>query len=132
MKAVIRSAILHIWPSIGPLTDLVTPDDEAGRRFTIENRSEDLVIIRTEQGSSIKVNRAAFEEALLYLVENKHGNSNPCEIRSSQIFDKAGPLCRATRALNGGTRVISYIVPVLVSVGLLGVSGTRPNTVWLV
>ena len=132
MKSVINSAILHIWPSIAALTGLKTPDDEVGRSFAIANHSENFVVICTEEGSKIKINREAFAEALLYLIEYKHGSSNPCEIRSSQILDKAGPLCKATRTLNGGTRVISYIVPILVSVGFLGVSGVRPNAVWLV
>jgi hypothetical protein len=42
-----------------------------------------------------------------------------------------GPLDEATRIHSGGTMVIPYIVPILAATGIVGLSGERPNRVWL-
>lgn len=132
MDALLNTSLLYVWEGIEPLTGLKTPDNAVGRGFTITNVSQNAVSIETEAGSPITIQRTAFLEALRYLAAHGHDTANPCEIRSNQLAQESGPLCAATRAANGNTRVINYIVPILVAVGLLGVSGTRPNTTWLV
>lgn len=131
MDALLNTSLRHVWSRIESLTGLETPDDAVGRGFTITSVSQDAVGITTEAGSPITIQRAAFLEALRYLAAHGHDTANPCEIRSNQLAQESGPLCAATRAVNGNTRVINYIVPILVAVGLLGVSGIRPNTTWL-
>lgn len=131
MYALLNAAIEHIWSQIAGLDGLTTPDDRAARAFTITAVSQGAVEIATEAGSPLAIRRAAFVETLHYLVANHHVDSNPCEIRSSQLSELSGPLCAATRAVNGNTRVINYIVPILEAVGILGSSGVRRNTTWL-
>jgi hypothetical protein len=131
MDALLNASLSHVWPTIGSLTRLETPDDAVGRGFKIANFGQEAVRIETEAGSPITIQRVAFLEALRYLLKHGHDTEHPCEIRSNQVAEQAGPLCAATREVNGNTRVINYIVPILVEVGLLGVSGTRPNTTWL-
>jgi hypothetical protein len=132
MNALLDTAIDHIWGQIATLRDLVTPDNAVGRTYTITGVNPGAVIIETEAGSPLTIQRAAFIETLRYLVENRHVASHPCEIRSNQLSEQSGPLCRATRAVNGNTRVINYIVPILTAVGILECSGKRPNSTWLV
>ncbi|WP_143129089.1 hypothetical protein [Variovorax sp. PDC80] len=132
MNALLNAALSHIWPRIQSLSDMKTPDDSLGRDFTIDDVGHDAVRIATAAGSLITIQRAAFMAALRYLVENGHGASSPCEIRSNQVAEESGPLCLIARAANSNTRVINYIVPILARLGILGVGGTRPNTTWLI
>lgn len=131
MDALLNMVVDHFWPQIGKLTGLKTPDDVAGKYFTIKKISQNTVEIATEAGSSITIRREAMLEALRYLINHNHNVSNSCEIHSNQIAEQSGPLCRATRGVNSNTRVINYIVPILAAVGILAVSGTRPNSTWL-
>lgn len=131
MDALLNAAIDHIWPKIGDMQTLTTPDDATGKNFHISSVGPNSVGITTEGGSSLMIQRIAFIEAIRYLVLNGHSKTNPCEIRSHQHAENSGPLCAATRAVNGNTRVINYIVPILVAVGILGCRGARPNTAWL-
>lgn len=131
MNALLNTAFDHAWGQIATLNGLETPDDAVGRSFTITTVNPDSVKIATAADSPLTIQRAAFIETLRYLDTHQHNESNPCEIRSNQVAADAGPLCRAARAANNNTRVINYIVPILVAVGLLGLSGKRPNSTWL-
>jgi hypothetical protein len=102
-----------------------------GRAFHIRSITTNEVQITTEAGSPLTIQRAAFLEAIRYLVLHGHDRTNPCEIRSNQHAENAGPLCIVTRSVNSNTRVINYIVPILTAVGILDLSGARPNTTWL-
>lgn len=132
MNALLNAVIENIWGQIGDLNELFTPDNAARRLFRVIAVNENTVRIETEGGSLITIHRGAFFEALRYLLENNHTQENPCEIRSSQTAEEAGPLCVTTRMVNSNVRVINYIVPILAAVGVLGVSGRRPNTTWLI
>lgn len=131
MEALLNIAIDHIWPRIADQQELTTPDAAVGKSFSIRGVNQDGVNITTEAGSLLTIQRAAFIEAIRYLVLNNHFSANPCEIRSNQHVENSGPLCTATRRVNSNTRVINYIVPILVAVGILGVNRTRPNSTWL-
>lgn len=132
MNALLNAAIDHIWGQIARLKHLVTPDNAVGRTYTIIDVNPNAVVIKTEAGSQLTIQRAAFIETLRYLIENRHVATCPCEIRSNQLAEQSGPLCAATRAANGNTRVINYIVPILTAVEILECSGSRPNTTWLI
>jgi hypothetical protein len=45
---------------------------------------------------------------------------------------KAGPICVAARNANGAQiMIITYLLPLLEKMGLVCLSGERPNTTWL-
>ena len=131
MNALLNAALSSIWGRIINLTNLRTPDNAVGRNYTIRSVTQDFVEIQTEDGSTLRIQRAAFIETMRYLIANQHTENNTCEIRSNQDREQAGPLCRAARDVNGGTRVINYIVPILAAFEILRVDGNRPNTTWL-
>jgi hypothetical protein len=131
MNSLINAALAQIWSDIATLKHLQTPDIQKGKVFTVISVVPESVTISSEAGSSITLRKAAFMETLRYLIVNGHNADNPCVIGSNQNADDAGPLCVASRSANGNTRVISYIVPILAALGILGVSGDRPNKTWL-
>lgn len=131
MNAIIDMTLTAVWPLLSLRRTYQTPDNSVSKAFEVTSSSDGFVVIRTEGGSTININRAAFGAALRYLLENGHEAGNPCEIRSNQIATEAGPLCTATRSVNNGTRVINYIAPMLERVGIVATQGTRPNLVWL-
>lgn len=97
------------------------------RSFDITASTESTITITTERGSALVLERAAFHSTLRYLVLNRHTEENPCEIRSNDVYERAGPLCQASRDANSRTRVINYIVPILADVDFVRINGTRPN-----
>ena len=131
MERLLNAAIDHVWSHISTLDGLTTPDTSVGRSFQIQDVTPDEIHIATEAGSPLTLKRAAFLEAIRYLVTNGHDSRHPCEIRSNQLAENSGPLCTTTRRVNNNTRVINYVVPILAAVGILGISGSRPNTTWL-
>lgn len=131
MDVLINTALSAVWSHIGAQRELRTPDALAGKSFSVVESSQASIKILTEKGSPLLIQREAFFQALRYLLANQHIPDNPCEIRSNQIAESAGPLCRVTREVNSGTRVINYIVPLLAATGLVAVRSSQPNAVWL-
>lgn len=136
MRAIVNAALEQQWNTIVSGTTLGTPSEKSS--FTIDEATSDAVRITTNGETSMTIRRAAFEAALLYLVEHgHHSTNNPCEIRSSQTHELAGPLCRAAREANqpgtGGTRVITYVLPILKIMGLVEIDHeSRPGTTWAI
>jgi hypothetical protein len=131
MDVLIKTALNAVWPQICKSQNLYTPDASAGKSFAVVSSDQDSISITTEGGFPLRIQREAFFTALLYLVTHHHSQDSPCEIRSNQLAENAGPLCRATREVNSGTRVINYIAPILVTTGLVVIRSSRPNAVWL-
>jgi hypothetical protein len=131
MEAIINTTLRAVWPQLSARRSYQTPDNSVSKAFDVTNSTEDFIAIRTDGGSTLNIYRPAFGAALRYLLENRHVAGNPCEIRSNQIANEAGPLCIATRSVNNGTRVINYIAPLLENVGIVATQGTRPNLIWL-
>jgi len=80
---------------------------------------------------NITVSRAALAEAVHYLRAHNHYAQNPCQIRSNNTPRLSGPLCSASRGVNANVRCINYILPLLSAADVVGISGQRPNTTWL-
>ena len=131
MEDLINKALGAVWPIICEPRQLLTPDETVGKSFSVVSANQSSVHIVTEGGSPIQIQREAFLAALRYLAVHQHNQDNPCEIRSNQLAGDAGELCQATRAVNSGTRVINYIVPMLATTGLVAFRGSKPNAVWL-
>jgi hypothetical protein len=131
MNAIIDMTLATLWPLLSQRGTYQTPDNSVFKEFDVMSSNDGFVVIRTEGGSTINITRAAFGAGIRYLLENRHGAKNPCEIRSNQNANEAGPLCMATRSVNNGTRVINYIAPMLERAGIVATQGTRPNLIWL-
>ena len=132
MESLARAAVSGVWIQASQRQALSTPDKHVSRQFQVVVADGTRITIQTEGGSPIAITREAFVAAVQYLAEHGHDVRNPCEIRSNQLAESAGPLCAVTREQNGGTRVINYIAPILASVGLVAIDSDRPNSVWLV
>jgi hypothetical protein len=132
MEALITAAMDSTWRAASALRQLSTPDSSVARSFMISASTIGTISITTERGSELTLERAAFHATLRYLILNGHGVDNPCEIRSNDVYESAGPLCQAARDANNRTRVINYIVPILADLGFVALNGERPNSVWLI
>lgn len=111
---------------------LTTPDNVTGSPFSIGTTTNTTVEIITGGGTSININRQAFEAALEYLAANQHTEINPCQIGSNKDITQAGPLCVSVRNANGiNVMIINYLLPLLAQMGLVAIDGSRPNTSWL-
>ncbi len=124
-----KTALEAIWNHIAHACDgirLETPAKKSA--FTVsEVRADELVIILSSD-NTMKIGKAAFEDALRYLLENGHHDGARCQIQSSSDHERAGPLCRAVRT--NGTRNITYVLPILERMGLVGIdAGTSRDDV---
>lgn len=104
-----------------------------GKSFEISSVTPDKITIKTQGGTQIDFRRRAFLATLNFLSENKHIASNKVKIGSNKDIAKAGPLCIAARNANGpNVMVITYILPILSQIGLVGIDDNLPNRTWLI
>ncbi len=118
-----------VWLHISVGLQFQTPDDLTPANFRISQVESEKIKIEPQ---GISITREAFVAALHHLRSNYHYSNNPVEIRSNNDRTLAGPLCVASRDGNHNTRCINYILPVLRSLGIVQVDGTRPNRTWLI
>lgn len=123
-----RIRIDKIWKKLATDQRFNTPSERAN--FYINNIAHNRVIIITENNTRINIQKEAFAATLNYLISNGHNIENPCEIRSNNDPQLAGPLCTAARQENNNIRCINYILPILAQYQMVGIDGTRPNKTW--
>lgn len=110
-----------------------TPDTANGRLFTIVQVRDDAYTVQTQSGNSLlTIGRINIERAYQYLLDHDALPESPIAIASDKVWDHAGPLCRAARGRAGTQMIITYILPVLAQLGIVGIGGTRPNTTWII
>jgi hypothetical protein len=110
-----------------------TPDDVKGRSFTVVEVHQDSYTVETQSGiSRIRINRASIERAYQHLLDSKAMPERPTAIESNKEWDLAGPLCRAARGPRGSQMIITYILPPLAQLGIVGINGAQPNTTWII
>lgn len=132
MDALISKALDAVWPTICEQKELSTPSSGRKRStFTVFGSDAESVRIETTSGSKLKITRDQISAALKYLVDHRHDEDKRCKIMANNVYELAGPLCQATRN-SKQPMVITYIVPLLASAGLVAIDGSRPNQVWLV
>ena len=122
----------HVWLQLLPGQKFKTPDNKKGSPFDVQSVDSGIIKIRTKRRTVVTISRQAFENALHHLRINSHYKDNPCEIRSNNDRELAGPLCVASRDVNRNVRCINYILPVLASHGIVEMDGKQPNKTWLV
>lgn len=126
-----KVAIDGVWGKImkiDPSKEFKTPAERS--TFNVVETNQDGLTIRTSGGSPVPVTKDAFESALAYLLSHAHfDHTRPCEIRSNKDYEMAGPLCRSTREPKG-TMTITYILPILEAMGLVGIDPSIPSSTW--
>lgn len=121
--------INSIWDSIKNIKEIKTPSGK--RCFYISTVSDNLISINTENKGKVGIQKTSFVAVMDYLISNKHTNKIRCKIKSSNTRENSGPLCLAARDANNDVRSITYIVPILATLNVLGMDGGKPNTTWL-
>lgn len=116
------------WRNIAVGQRYRTPDLYRGIDFTIEEKTQERLIISPQK---VSISKLAFAATIHYLRLHQHDMDSPCEIRSSNDKATAGPLCLAARAENDGVRCVNYVLPILQKNAVVGVDPIRPNTTWL-
>jgi hypothetical protein len=117
-----------VWRNIAVGHRYRTPDLYKGKDFTIEEKTQERLMISPQK---VSVSKSAIAATIHYLRSNQHDMDSPCEIRSSNDKATAGPLCCAAREENDGVRCINYVLPILQENAVVGINPARPNTTWL-
>lgn len=81
--------------------------------------------------NNVKISKAAFAGALHYLRAHRHDEAHPCIIGPDQGPQGHEGLAPSSRALNGGISCISFVLPILAVVGIVGLSGPQPASAWV-
>ena len=129
--SIAKAALDGIWNNIDTACDGVTlrsPTEES--TFKVAEVKQDRIVITLKD--ELSIDRQAFEGALHYLVSHGHNSASPCEIRSNTMYEAAGPLCRSARKAPNGQRNITYVLPILKQMGLVGIGPERPSTAWFI
>lgn len=127
-----KNAIAHAWNDIRSIhPQHAIPGPTGISAFTLVSVEPEQLTIATAR-SRATISREHFENALGYLMDNGHDVASPCRIGSNKEYAKAGPLCRAARARPEGRMNITYVLPILREVGLVGIDPKRPSTAWFV
>jgi len=124
-----ETKIDEIWGKINVNQEFTTPDRVVGRKYSLEDIGPTEIRIRPQ---NININKKAFVSTVHYLLENKHISNNPININSNNDLIMAGPICKVSRAENGGIRCINYIIPILHLYGIVEIYSGRPNKTWLI
>jgi hypothetical protein len=117
-----------IWEQLTVGLSYLTPDQRRASPFQIIKVESDKICIAPQ---NICINKDAFKAALHYLLAHGHDQHSPCEIRSNNNWENAGPLCQESRSYNGGVRCINYILPILKFFGVVDINPQRPNKAWI-
>lgn len=131
MTQLAAQTISSLWAMMGELGGLRTPSQRSS--FGVDSVTSERVKVSVGK-AGVVIPKAAFAAVLEYLRVNDHHAGNPCAIDSDNDPVKAGPLCKIARRLPAGTygpRTITYVLPILEQLGVVGISPKRPTVVWL-
>ncbi|WP_332726497.1 hypothetical protein [Pseudomonas sp. ESBL9] len=131
MTQLAAQTVSSLWPTLGELGPLRTPSQRSS--FAVESVTPERVKVQAGK-TGVVIRKVAFEAALEYLHANDHHAGNPCVIGADNDHEKAGPLCKAARQLPSGKygqRNITYVLPILQRLGVVGINPNSPTCVWL-
>lgn len=134
MSILAKQKIAGVWPQIVAPRALATPSKS--KPFKVVSNTSSEMTIEVGAGKNLLViSRENFESTIDYLNMHDHGPHRPCRIDANADPLKAGPLClacRKTSAGDYGPRLITYVLPILADVGVVGLNGDAPATTWLI
>lgn len=113
-------------------TLLHTPDRRRARQFSILGYRADALYVQTQGGSEIRIPLQAFVRTLAHMHASEIVAPRPSVVGSSNQEPVLGGLCAISRGVNGETRWITYVLPVLQHLGWVHIDGEqRPNIAWM-
>lgn len=132
IRAINAQAIVDSrWQALSPGMFDYTPDENRGSTFSVETVDDGGLVVLANMNTPVRIERAAFVAAVQVLLDSAATERMPIRVGSSNEADNSLDLCMGTKAVCNGVRVINYIVPLLLRMGVVGVGHQRPNTVWL-
>ena len=105
-------------------TRLKTPDQAAGKPFTVEVVDLEGIQVRTSRGGKVKMGLFVFDTAIKYL-----GDLGMRGDRWLEVKDEG--LQMLLNSENDRVRASSYVISILEAAGMIDVVHTRPNKVRL-
>lgn len=118
------SAYDAVLQKIHPGDALRTPDDKAGKPFTVTSVDPEAVAIKTARGGRVKMSLFTFDTAVKYLTD--------LGIRGDRWLEtKDEDFQMVLNMENDRVRAASYILAILEHAGLVEIDGSRPNRVRL-
>ena len=134
MSILAEQKIAGVWTQIVAPRVLETPSQK--KPFKVVSNTSSEMTIEVGAGKSLLViSRENFESTIDYLNIHDHGPHRPCRIDANADPLKAGPLClacRKTAAGDYGPRLITYVLPILADLDVVGLNGNAPATTWLI
>lgn len=119
-----------IWNEIPLDLELSTPDKVCSKPFVVVEHNLDKISVRSNSRNHIVIHKGAFVAVLRFLAEGHHYADRPCLVAAS--YDLPGTLgYTAKRANINRAVVITYILPVLQQLDIVGIDRGRPNRTWL-
>ena len=118
------SAYDAVLQKIHPGDSLRTPDDKAGKPFTVTSVDPEAVTIKTARGGRVKISLFTFDTAVKYLGD--------LGIRGDRWLEaKDEDFQTVLNMENDRVRAASYVLAILEHAGLVEIDGSRPNRVRL-
>ncbi len=127
-----RDKFLSLWPQLQISQSFWIIDDIVNEEFWIVDIDDITLEIRPQQ--NIKITKQAFVAVIDYLVEHNHFIDNTCEVKTGDTYERSVPLSRVVQEANPYMEQCSlnYVLAILKALGIVEVSGTRLNRVWLI
>ena len=132
--SIAEAAVEGVWDNIASVCygkKIYTPTEKSW--FSVAEVKQDKLAVTTSNDNMLPpIHRDYFVNALAYLLAHNHTKTSPCEIRSNKVYEEAGPLCRSARAPGSGQMNITYVLPILAEMGLVGIGKDVPSSAWLI
>ncbi|MFD1261257.1 hypothetical protein [Entomomonas asaccharolytica] len=127
-----RDKFLSLWSQLRISQSFWIVDDIINEEFWIVDIDDITLEIRPQQ--NIKITKHAFVAVIDYLVEHNHFIDNACEVRTGDTYERSVPLSRVVQEANPYMTecCLNYVLAILKALGIVDITATRLNRVWLV
>ncbi|AWM79669.1 hypothetical protein DKL61_04505 [Gammaproteobacteria bacterium ESL0073] len=126
-----REKFLSLWPQlqIGQSFWIV---DDITKEFWLVDLDDLTIKIRPQ--NNIKVTKQAFIDVIDYLVAHNHYQELPCDIKIDEVYERSSAIANVARDANPYMKEspLNYILAILKALGIVDVTGVRPNMTWLI
>jgi hypothetical protein len=113
-----------ILRKIRPGEALRTPDEAAGKPFTVLAVDAEAVTVRTAKGGKVRISLFTFDTAVKFLRDRGCAGDRWIEAKDEEL--------QALLSMeNDRVRAGSYVLGILKAAGLVDIDGSRPNRVRL-
>lgn len=126
-----RDKFLSLWSQIQIGQSFWIVDDILNEEFWIVDIDDVTLEIRPQQ--AIKITKHAFVAVLDYLEAHHHYIDNSCEVKTGDAYEQSVPLSKVVQEANPYMEkcCLNYVLAILKALGMVEITGTRLNRVWL-